>query len=328
MPQWPYPPFIPYPPSKAGYWSPVTSTLNWCEEDYYATIYSAEIVNTLTNLLFMFLGVKGIRSCRRNGHDTIFQVAFYGYLLVGFGSFLFHSTLKYPMQLVDELSMIYTTCLMCYASFSYSRPSWVRVFLAVFLTGLAVFITLYYHYLGDPVFHQNAYALLTTIVVLRSMYTMEVTLRPKWRKSREEDRLERERKGLPAPSKERQHYENVRDTKTLKTMWFMVIYGLSMFLGGFFIWTLDNKFCTKLRGWRKQIGLPWGLLLEGHGWWHLMTGIGAYLYIIWGIWLRHILNKRQDEFHLQWSHFWKIPDMIRVDTEKTHFQNGISKKIS
>lgn len=171
------------------------------------------------------------------------------------------------MQLVDELSMIYTTCLMCYASFSYSRPSWVRVFLAVFLTGLAVFITLYYHYLGDPVFHQNAYALLTTIVVLRSMYTMEVTLRPKWRKSREEDRLERERKGLPVPSKERQHYENVRDMKTLKTMWFMVIYGLGMFLGGFFIWTLDNKFCTTLRGWRKQIGLPWGILLEGHGWW-------------------------------------------------------------
>lgn len=25
-------PFFPYPPSKEGYWSPVTSTLNWCEE--------------------------------------------------------------------------------------------------------------------------------------------------------------------------------------------------------------------------------------------------------------------------------------------------------
>jgi len=107
-------PFIPYPPSKAGFWSPVTSTLNWCEEvcslcffvysgslaltpfvqDYYATIYSAEIVNTLTNLLFMWLGIKGIISCRRNGHDQIFTVALLGYLLVGTGSFLFHSTLK------------------------------------------------------------------------------------------------------------------------------------------------------------------------------------------------------------------------------------------
>lgn len=92
----------------------MTSTLNWCEEvclplspasdehaaiadtpkDYYATVYSAEIVNTLTNLLFMWLGIKGILSCRRNGHDQIFLVAFCGYLVVGTGSFLFHSTLK------------------------------------------------------------------------------------------------------------------------------------------------------------------------------------------------------------------------------------------
>jgi dihydroceramidase len=171
------------------------------------------------------------------------------------------------MQLVDELSMIYTTCLMCYASFSYSRSSPVKMFLAVTLAGLAIFITLYYHYLQDPVFHQNAYALLTTVVVLRSMYTMEVALRPKWRKSREEDRLARERQGLPVLSKERQEYENVRDLKVLKTMWFMVVYGLSMFLGGFAIWNLDNFFCSTLRTWRQQIGLPWGILLEGHGWW-------------------------------------------------------------
>jgi dihydroceramidase len=63
-------------------------------QDYYATVYSAEIVNTLTNLLFMWLGIKGIISCRRNGHDQIFLVALLGYLVVGTGSFLFHSTLK------------------------------------------------------------------------------------------------------------------------------------------------------------------------------------------------------------------------------------------
>jgi dihydroceramidase len=171
------------------------------------------------------------------------------------------------MQLVDELSMIYTTCLMCYASFSYSRPSGVKIFLAILLAALAVFITLYYHYLQDPVFHQNAYALLTTVVVLHSMYTMEVALRPRWRKSREEDRLAREKLGLSVPTKERQEYENVRDLKTLGTMWFMVVYGLSMFVGGFAIWGLDNQFCKTLRGWRRTVGLPWGLLLEGHGWW-------------------------------------------------------------
>ncbi|KAJ5168296.1 uncharacterized protein N7482_003890 [Penicillium canariense] len=315
-------PHFPYPPSKAGFWSPVTSTLNWCEEDYYATVYSAEIVNTLTNLLFMWLGIKGIISCRRNGHDQIFLVALLGYLVVGTGSFLFHSTLKYPMQLVDELSMIYTTCLMAYASFSYSRPTGVRLVLAISLLSLAVFITLYYHYLQDPVFHQNAYALLTTVVVLRSMHTMETTLRPKWRHSREEDRLERQKKGLSVPSKERQRFENERDMKTLKTMWFMVLYGLSMFLGGFFIWNLDNQFCSQIRVMRRRVGLPWGIFLEGHGWWHIMTGIGAYLYIIWGIWLRHCLNGRQDDYHLRWKHFWHIPEIVRTTPLS---ENGVAR---
>lgn len=174
-----------------------------------------------------------------------------------------------PMQLVDELSMIYTTCLMAYALFSYSRTTEFRIWLGLSLAGLAIFITLYYHYLQDPIFHQNAYALLTIIIVLRSMYIMEVTLRPKWRHSTEEDRLERKKKGLPVPTKERQHYENVRDIKTIRTMWFMVIYGLGMFLGGFLIWSLDNILCSHLRQIRRTVGLPWGAFLEGHGWWYV-----------------------------------------------------------
>jgi dihydroceramidase len=63
-------------------------------KNYYATRYSAEIVNTLTNLLFMYLAFKGMYNCYRNGHEWIFFVTFAGYLVVGSGSFLFHATLK------------------------------------------------------------------------------------------------------------------------------------------------------------------------------------------------------------------------------------------
>lgn len=64
------------------------------DQDYYATVYSAEIVNTLTNLLFVWLAFRGISNCIQNGHDHIFLVTFIGYLVVGTGSFLFHTTLK------------------------------------------------------------------------------------------------------------------------------------------------------------------------------------------------------------------------------------------
>lgn len=115
-----------------------------------------------TNIWFMYLSAKGIRNCITEGHDTVFLVSFIGYLLVGSGSFLFHATLKCrstwalinsanltrsidPMQLVDELSMIYTTCLMCYVTFSFGRTSGQRTILAFSLVALSIFITLYYH---------------------------------------------------------------------------------------------------------------------------------------------------------------------------------------
>ena len=147
------------------------------------------------------------------------------------------------------------------------RFDWVGLALAAGLVFLSVFITLYYHYLQDPAFHQNAYALLTTVIVFRSMYVMEFTLRPSLRKSEEKHRLERKANGaVGIPSKEEQKHENVRDKQILRTMWIMVGFGLSIFLGGFAIWTLDNKFCGELRKWRHDVGLPWGILSEGHGW--------------------------------------------------------------
>ena len=63
-------------------------------QNYVVTAYAAEIINTLTNLLFIYLASKGIRNCLKYGHDTVFLVAFIGYALVGTGSFLFHATLK------------------------------------------------------------------------------------------------------------------------------------------------------------------------------------------------------------------------------------------
>ena len=262
----------------------ITFDLSNVTQDYYATIYAAEIVNTLTNLLFIWLSYRGLLSCYRHGHDTVFSVAYAGYFLVGMGSLMFHATLKCvldsieakafsanlfadPMQLVDELSMIYTTCLMAYASFSYSRSAVFRMILASSFVGLSLFITLYYHYLQDPAFHQNAYALLTVVVVLRTTFIMEYTLRPSLRRSEEKHRLERKEESRDLLLKDDQARLNMRDTAILKSMWILVAYGLTMFLGGFAIWTLDNVHCSNLRSWRRQIGLPWGVLLEGHGWW-------------------------------------------------------------
>ena len=165
--------------------------------------------------------------------------------------------------------MIYTTCLMAYASFSYARSKQFRLILGVSLVALCFFITIYYHYLQDPVFHQNVYALLTTIIVFRSMFIMEYTLRPSLRKSEEKHRLERQEISLNVLSKDAQHLENERDKDILKNMWILVAFGLTVFLGGFAMWGLDIVYCSTWRKWRRGLGLPWGILLEGHGWWYI-----------------------------------------------------------
>ncbi|EMD01248.1 hypothetical protein BAUCODRAFT_29697 [Baudoinia panamericana UAMH 10762] len=311
MPSWL--PSIPYPPAQAeGYWSPITSTLDWCEENYYSTPYAAEIVNTLTNLIFPYLAIKGCFNCYSQGHDRVFFVAFVGYLIVGLGSFAFHATLKYPMQLVDELGMIYTTCLMFWATFEYRRPPPIPLLLGVFSVSLSLFITGYYHYLQDPTFHQNAYAILTAIVLFRSMYVMEVNLRPYFRRRHQMHVKVLQSNLMDERERAEERRKDERDRSILVRMWFMILVGLSIFLGGFAIWTLDNKYCLTLRSWRRALGLPWGVLLEGHGWWHLMTGTGAYFYIVWGIWLRHCLNGKQDEYELIWpSLFTTIPRVMR-----------------
>jgi dihydroceramidase len=61
--------------------------------------------------------------------------------------------------------------------------------------------------------------------------------------------------------------EDRRDAKILAAMWTMIACGMFMFLAGFVIWSLDNRYCSTLRRWRRSVGLPWGILLEGHGWW-------------------------------------------------------------
>lgn len=167
------------------------------------------------------------------------------------------------MQLVDELSMIYTTCLMVYATFSYNKTRKYRTILAILLVSLALFITLYYHYLQDPTFHQTVYALLTVIVFFRAVYVMEVNIRPRLRSKEREAANPHSNGGV----KSVQRREDSRDREILRQMWMMIACGLGIFLGGFWLWHLDNVHCTTLRRWRRQIGMPWGFFLEGHGWW-------------------------------------------------------------
>lgn len=62
-------------------------------QNYYATHYIAEIVNSVTNLWFSALACYGIYNCLKYNHDRVFLVTYLGMLITGLGSFAFHATL-------------------------------------------------------------------------------------------------------------------------------------------------------------------------------------------------------------------------------------------
>lgn len=159
------------------------------------------------------------------------------------------------MQLVDELSMIYLTCTTFYATFSYGRRPVVKALVFIFIFAVGAGVTLYYHYLKDPLFHQNAFAILALTVVFKGIYEMEYLLRPSLRQKN------------PALSATEQERVDERDMRILKKMWALCGCGFASVGVGFLLWNLDNIYCSYLRTWRREIGLPWGILLEGHGWW-------------------------------------------------------------
>lgn len=99
------------------------------------------------------------------------------------------------------------------------------------------------------------------------MYIMEVNIRPSMQqKSQGSGSITA---AGSAKDKAEQKRRDERDVQILKTMWTMIAYGLSIFLGGFAVWGLDNVYCGTLIQWRRELGLPWGILLEGHGWWYV-----------------------------------------------------------
>lgn len=57
--------------------------------------------------------------------------------------------------------------------------------------------------------------------------------------------------------------------------------GVAVFVLGFAIWNADNYFCAHLRAARAFLTNHnlhhLGHFTQGHGYWHLMTGYGAYL---------------------------------------------------
>lgn len=272
---------ISYPTSVfTPYWGPPTATIDWCEENYLFTPYIAEITNALTNIGFVLLAIHHIYSTFKNKHGLLYIFISLGFASVGIGSFMFHSTLQYEHQLMDELPMIWVTAIPFGYIWGWNKPKFWNIFwnLGTFLTTCAFTYTYIFIY-RNPVFHQVFYAILNFGVIYKSIKTIQLV---------------------------------VPVQKTRFKLYKLLIFSFSLFIFGFFIWNLDNIFCSNLIFLRRNyLGLPLGVLLEGHGWWHVFTGLGIYYFVVYNMILSTYMRNEGDLYTIKRNYF-----LIEVERKK------------
>jgi len=101
--------------TERGYWGVFDSEFNWCERDYVVSEYVAEWWNTWTSLWYVAACLLSFRlhSMKDLGGPTAMALAAVGPL--GLGSAAFHGTLRYTMQLTDEIPLYCVILLTVYA---------------------------------------------------------------------------------------------------------------------------------------------------------------------------------------------------------------------
>ena len=92
------------PVDPSGFWGVPTASIDWCEQNYVVTRFVAEFWNTVSSLAMVAAGLVGL-SIRRFAREI--RVAFGLLVLVGLGSVAFHGTLRFELQMLDELPMLY-----------------------------------------------------------------------------------------------------------------------------------------------------------------------------------------------------------------------------
>ncbi|KAF7585710.1 hypothetical protein BBP40_010247 [Aspergillus hancockii] len=230
------------------FWGPQTAKSNFCEEDYEVTRYIAEFINSLTNLAYIFYGAYGIRKLRQKSYTDAFRaVPYWGLVAVGICSAVFHVSMKYHTQMLDDLSMLFTTTPVLHrvltANANRRDSRLMAILLGSALTGLVV-----YHVKADElILHFLSFAGMVIVIGIRTMQLIKT-------------------RTLPNSAARRQ-------------IWGIVRFGAVIFNLGFYLWLIDGWACGFLRQTRQAIGLPWAWLLELHGWWHIFTAIGAYIFI-------------------------------------------------
>ncbi|CAL3967690.1 hypothetical protein PZA11_003926 [Diplocarpon coronariae] len=228
------------------YWGSVNAQHNFCEEDYILTSYIAEVVNTLTNLTYLYYALHGIKNNANRKDAVLRNLPYLGIAGVGLGSAVFHATMKNYTQWCDDLSMLVAVATVYHRVSTFDKSLSTTVISGFVITAVIAAFSVWHCVTDEITMHSVLFAIMIILVggKTRSIITARV----------EDPAVAKEVKNLAA-------------------------WGAGIFVSGFIIWNIDNAICSSLTSWKRNVGMPWSFVLELHGWWHVFTGVGAYIFI-------------------------------------------------
>ncbi|KAJ2516704.1 hypothetical protein H4217_004416 [Coemansia sp. RSA 1939] len=220
-----------------GFWGDVTASMDWCEENYEWTPYIAEFFNSWSSIAMVILG----EACARMNPtgNPAFTLLGRSITVVGIGSWLFHATLKYSMQMTDELPMLWSMSIACYICVT-TQYSVNKQFIRNVLTLWTLFVTLLTAGFSGKVqffMFQSSFNFLSLVVAFMC-----------WRGKRE---LE---------------YANMSHVGDLFSS------GIKLYLAAGAVWLTDTNLCQYINGRDSTSILPFNLQL--HAWWHVLASLG------------------------------------------------------
>jgi len=251
--------------TKDLFW-PSTSTMDWCEENYVVLHYVAEFWNTITNIIFVGLALYGLYKIKPLNLEMRYHLSYLAFAGIGLGSWMFHMTLSYEFQLLDELPMVYLTLIMLYTIFESAPTKRYGHALPLGLSAWGAFVTIVYHQLHNPLFFLVVFTMQTTLAV--ALGIRQFTNHP------------------PSAYK-------AQIVRTLS-------YGLGFYLLASAFWLVDNEFCHALRHARHQVGFA-SPALQFHAWWHVLSSMGCYCFTVCTVLWRMKVLGREDEVEIVWK---------------------------
>ncbi|KAK4450482.1 ceramidase [Podospora aff. communis PSN243] len=234
-------PFLGDPFAQMGFWSPSTSAANFCEEDYAVTIYIAEFINTISSLTYSYQAIRTPGARRR--HDLLS----YSLFLVGVASAGYHATLRQGPQFADEISMHLLGACLLQPLYTHGQTRAVASVITAAVTLGTGFMVVLYVQSAKILVHLLTFSAMVTLIGLRSLYLIYFCPRPP-------------------------HQQSI----VVRRFW----KAAALLVTAFVVWNVDSEWCFELRAIRHRLGLPWAWALELHGWWHVLTALGAAEYVV------------------------------------------------